>query len=282
MLMIETLESRRLLSISVATPSFVPVHSPVSTAPVSSTPTQQGVILHETAGVQFTASVGTFITNVPATDLHATIHWGDGKSSAGTLKSLGVIGLDEIKFEVDGTHTYLQPGDYPIRVLVTQPGPTPTSLVRIVARITSRAIVVLGQKNISLNGTISGTYSLAPTAALLGGGYVFNGTGDAGDMGAVSAHAFVTTPGMVAIGRATGTMTLTTIGASPLPGGTVTLELIGPPEAGFGPFPSMLLFVVTGGTGAFAGATGSGTIAVTLNSDMTFKFVLTSLVPTPV
>ena len=203
---IEVLESRRLLSASpvagVATPALFIVGPVVP-------PTSTTIILHERAGVAFTASLGTFVTIAPATNLQASITWGDGTSSAGTLTPLGVVGLDEVKFEVDGTHTYRKAGRFPIQVTVVQPGPTPTTLVRLIATLHDRALVT--EATTLLNGTISGTYSLAPTSVELGGGYVFNGTGTAGDLGAVSAHGLVTLPSLVATatGQATGTLTLT-------------------------------------------------------------------------
>jgi hypothetical protein len=76
-----------------------------------------------------------------------------------------------------------------------------------------------------------------------------------------------------------GTLTLTQTSPSASPVlNSVTLKLIGPIQAGPGTFPTTLTYTIASGTGAFAGATGSGTIAVTLNSDMTFTFVITSLV----
>ena len=78
---------------------------------------------------------------------------------------------------------------------------------------------------------------------------------------------------------------MTSISASPVNSGSVTLQLTAPPVASPEAFPSVLDYVITGGTGAFAGATGSGTIAVTLGSDgsNTFTFDITSLLPpTPV
>jgi hypothetical protein len=274
---IELLESRQLLSAA-------PLQSAVAVAPLLvvgpiSAPTGASVTLHERAGVPFTASLGTFVTIAPAKNLEAAINWGDGTASKGTLVPDGVVGLDELKFEVDGTHTYRKAGTFRIKVIVTQPGPTPTSPVRLVATIRDRAIVVAAKPTL-LDGTIHGTYSLAPTAADIGAGYVFNGTGTAGDLGAVSAHAFVTLPGFIATGQATGTLTLTQVGPSASAvNNSVTLKLTGPTEAGFGAFPASLAYVITGGTGAFAGATGIGSIAVTLNSDMTFSFVITSALP---
>ena len=286
---IEQLEGRRLLSVSPLLAHLAPSITPT---PISVS-MGQGVTLHEKAGVSFTASVGTFVTLAPGTNLHAYIRWGDGTASQGVVKADGVIGVDQIQFEVDGTHTYRRGGMFPILVTVYQSGP-PGSLapVRLITTIKSTAIVAA--KNVALDGTITGTYSLAPVAAIYGGGYVFNGTGTAGELGSVSAHGLVLlglpgspvpTPSSTAVG-AFGTLTLTSTGPSASAVlNSVTLTLAAPVATGSttSSFPSTLHYAITGGTGMFAGATGTGTIAVTLNPDMTFSFVITSDVPpTPV
>jgi hypothetical protein len=293
---VELLEDRRLLSV---TPLIVGVTPSISLGPAPvGVPMGQGVTLHEVAGVPFTASVGTFVTLAPGSNLHAFIRWGDGSSSQGTIKPDGIVGIDQIKFEVDGTHTYRRPGSFPINVTVYQSGP-PGSLapLRLIATIKSTAIVA--GKNVALDGKITGNYSPAPVAAIFGGGYVFNGTGTAGDLGAVSAHGFVLLgpPGApIPIAypsplSAFGTLTLTSTGpgagASTTPVlNSVTLTLSAPAPvtattSTTSTFPPTLHYVITGGTGTFVGATGTGTIAATLNPDMTFTFVITSDPPPP-
>jgi hypothetical protein len=241
--------------------------------PVNST---GGVTFHEAPAVEFTASVGTFITLAPATNLQASITWGDGTSSIGTVTSAGVIGIDEIQFEVDGTHTYANVGTYAIHVVVYKPGPTPTSVTRLITTVDSTAIVA-SATSLSLSGTLTGTYNLAPTAVDVGAGYVFTGTGTAGGMGNVSAQGTVFLPGFITTGHAHGSLTLNAVGPSATAvASTVIIAVTGPAEAGFGPFPSTLDYIITDGTGTFAGAAGSGTIAVTLGAGQTFTFVITS------
>jgi hypothetical protein len=77
-----------------------------------------GVTIDEVAGQSFTAAIGTFTTLAPGTTLKATINWGDGSTSAGALQADGVSGLDLVKMQVDGTHTYAEAGTYPITVVV--------------------------------------------------------------------------------------------------------------------------------------------------------------------
>jgi len=263
----EPLEERRLFSTRVLL------------VPVSATP---GLILHERAGVGFTADLGNFVTIAPGDNLESSIAWGDGTTSTGTIQADGVVGLDEIKFELDGSHTYLQNGTYLIHAVVYQPGPDGTDFVRLVARFNDRAIVSFG--NLLLDGTISGTYLAAPTAATIGAEYIFEGTGAAGDMGPVAAHGDIIVPGPLSATNAgvTGMLTLASIGTTPANSGTVTLQLSAPPPSALGAFPTTLHYVITGGTGAFAGASGEGTISVTLGGPIgsnAFTFVINSLLP---
>jgi hypothetical protein len=256
---LESLEDRRLLSVSV--------------------PPASGLTFQEKPGVQFTADLGTFTTLAPGANLKATINWGDGTTSAGTIKADGVAGLDEIIFEVDGTHTYKTAGTFAITATVIKPGPVPTTIETLVATLNDTAIVSKG--NISLNGKITGTYSPAPFSPVLGATYVLNGTGTAGVLGAVSAHGTVFVPEAELSGHAAGTLTLTSLSAASANAGSVTLTLTGPTQVGFGPFsiPSTFTYVITGGTGVYANATGSGTIAVTLggkSNPTAFTFTLLS------
>ena len=65
------------------------------------------------------------------------------------------------------------------------------------------------------------------------------------------------TPGFVAQGRTTGTLTVTTAK------GTLTLAISSPLQKGFSPLPSLLTYRITGGTGVFANQhSGRGTISV--------------------
>jgi len=255
-----------------------------------------GVTIDEQATDKFTAKVGTFTTLAPADNLSATIDWGDGSTSPGTLLPNGVVGLDEVSLVVAGTHTYSLPGIYPIHIVVTKPGvgATPTAdAVHVVTTIDSTAIVTpdVGHP-ISLPGQISGTYTVAspvvdPSATTTAGIldekiYHFTGNGTAGDLGSVSATATVVLPGLpVASTPAApvahplvGTMTLTNAM------GSVTLALTAAPVATPvtstasavttpGAFPSVLDYAIIAGTGAFAGDTASGTISVVLNPPTT-------------
>jgi hypothetical protein len=75
------------------------------------------------------------------------------------------------------------------------------------------------------------------------------------------------TPGFILQGHTTGTLVLSSAQ------GSITLQLVGPPQPGFSPPPSTLQYTITGGTGAYAGAAGQGT--VTLQETNVHGFLMT-------
>ncbi len=65
------------------------------------------VTFNATAGVSYTGPVATFsdtYARTTTTDLAATVSWGDGASSAGT------VSIVDGKIVVAGSHVYVQPG----------------------------------------------------------------------------------------------------------------------------------------------------------------------------
>lgn len=81
-------------------------------APISA----QGVPVSAVEGNPFTAAVATVTDpdpNSTASEYSATIFWGDGTSSAGTLS-----GPTGGPFTVSGSHTYVEEGTYTVTVLV--------------------------------------------------------------------------------------------------------------------------------------------------------------------
>jgi len=93
-----------------------------------SLPSAGGVTLFELANQPFTAPVA-HVRLAAAPDVRVAIDWGDGQTSAGTLRSGG--GVD---FDVLGTATYHRPGSFAVRVFVT--GDDGTALA-----VTSQAVV---------------------------------------------------------------------------------------------------------------------------------------------
>jgi hypothetical protein len=107
---VEHLEDRRVLStMPLAHLTAVPpTPTSASTSAPTPTPTStlqaQGTIINATAGQSFTALVATFTdsaTNTGAGEFTATIDWGDGTTSTGTITANTSGG-----FDVNGTHTY--------------------------------------------------------------------------------------------------------------------------------------------------------------------------------
>jgi hypothetical protein len=106
-------------------------------------------------------------------------------------------------------------------------------------------------------GVVSGTW--VPGPAPKGGGtlQVLTGSGTVSPVGPVQAALKLQVPGTAQAGRASGTLTLTTTR------GTVTLQLQGPLTRGLGGTTLPLNYKITGGTGKYAGATGSGVVVLT-------------------
>ncbi len=82
---------------------------------------KNGFLITELVGNKFTAEVGKFSFPAPATNLTATINWGDGSTSTGTITSTGVSGIDVINFKITGSHTYKKVGLYAIHIVVHKP-----------------------------------------------------------------------------------------------------------------------------------------------------------------
>jgi hypothetical protein len=108
-----------------------------------------------------------------------------------------------------------------------------------------------------LNGQLSGSYS-SSTFPDVGTTYDLSGQGQDQLLGPTSVTGRLHSLGFILHGVAGGTLTLS--GSR----GTVTLELTGPPQDGFAPLPNQFDYVITGGTGAFADATGQGTASLAL------------------
>ena len=79
--------------------------------------TDPPIAVHAVAGVPFTvpvASIHTANQQATADDFTATIQWGDGQSSRGTIEAEGGG-----TFELLGSHTYASPGTYPVAINVS-------------------------------------------------------------------------------------------------------------------------------------------------------------------
>lgn len=101
--------------------------------------TSGGIAIAATAGQPFTGAVATFTPpglDIPSTQA-ATIFWGDGKHSSGSIATSGNA------ITVSGTHTYTNSRKYRVRVLVTQhSAERGTVLPLVLANITTSADVL--------------------------------------------------------------------------------------------------------------------------------------------
>ena len=130
------------------TPDYLVLLGTISSTAVVSD-SSGGVTLHELAGEQFTASVGSFDFPAPGTGLAASINWGDGKSSSAALVPAGVIGIDVVAYHVVGTHDYAKAGSYAITAVVTRnAGPVgsvpPVQLIAIIHSVAEISLPIKG------------------------------------------------------------------------------------------------------------------------------------------
>jgi hypothetical protein len=114
-----------------------------------------------TDGTSFSGPVATFsdsYTGAVASDFTATIDWGDGQKSTGTVSGSGG------NFTVSGSHTYQSPpGQYPVTVTLSDDSPgTATATAGSTANVSAGAPVTTTQgatavstDGASLNGTVN-------------------------------------------------------------------------------------------------------------------------------
>ena len=95
-----------------------------------------------TEGHAFSGAVASFAESNPAaqpSDFTATIDWGDGTMTAGTIAA--VAG----KFVVSGSHTYAEDGAYPARVVIADDAPgTATSTANVNVNVADAPITTSG------------------------------------------------------------------------------------------------------------------------------------------
>jgi hypothetical protein len=107
-----------------------------------------------------------------------------------------------------------------------------------------------------LHGSGSGTYHGPQITIDAGTSFVFAGTAHLGALGTFALKGSVQGVGMIASGRATGELVLSNAQ------GTITLALHGPVQQAFSQPPSVLVYVVTRGTGSFRHMTGYGAVVM--------------------
>lgn len=112
--------------------------------------------------------------------------------------------------------------------------------------------------------TITGTFTTPFQGADVGVLRVFTGKGVSAKAGEGTLSGHVRTPGFIAFGHAKGKLTLT------FGNRVITMAVKGPKEAGYGPFPTTLSYVILDAAGN--PTTRTGTINVTLGAGHTFTF----------
>lgn len=109
--------------------------------------TAAGLNFSATEGSIFSGPVATFTdpdTSATAPDYAATIHWGDGSSSAGTITGSGG------KFAVSGSHRYADEGSFGVAVTITDvDNPPNTATATSTATITDAALTAAGTSSVS-------------------------------------------------------------------------------------------------------------------------------------
>ena len=112
-----------------------------------------------------------------------------------------------------------------------------------------------------LDGHGHGTYTSDLAIPETGTTYHFTGTADLAGMGRVAVSGSVTSVGFIDHGRAHGFLTFSNAR------GSVTVEIFGPPQAGFAALPERFNFNVVGRrTGEFAHLSAKGTLALNLQA----------------
>jgi hypothetical protein len=153
---------------------------PVTDAPLTAT----GNALTAGAGVPLTGTVASFTDANPngsAADFTASIAWGDGQSSAGTVTANGQGG-----FNVTGTHTYANIGSYIAGIAIADRGGStatasaPITVVGVVLSPTTLPATTIGEAGYSQTITGNGgtpPYTFAVTAGSLPPGLTLSSAG---------------------------------------------------------------------------------------------------------
>jgi len=126
----------------------------VAEQPVSITP---ATIPAQLVGAPFSGTVATFTSPDPAAtpgDFSASLDWGDGATSAGTVTQPGGAGTP---FQVSGTHTYSASAEYSITVGVTSGSVTTDASVPVE--------VDAAQQTVPCEGSCTGTVTTSQQSA---------------------------------------------------------------------------------------------------------------------
>src|SRR5262249_26219248 len=119
------------------------------------------VSVRATEGVTTTGMVASFIDanpNAMASDFTATIDWGDGTSTTGTI-----VAQTGGSFAVDGAHTYADEGKYAVSATVNEAGgrtASATSTATVAdAPLTATGLSIIGTEGATTGGTTVATFT---------------------------------------------------------------------------------------------------------------------------
>jgi uncharacterized protein (TIGR03118 family) len=160
---VDCLEERRLMASSLTTFSV-----PISPAPVE--------------GASFTSVVARFTDadkNTDPNQYSATINWGDGHTSTG---SVAVDPKPNNGFDVSGTHTFAEEGSFPVSVQITDKdgdsGSVQTTNIVADAPLSASGVTINATSDLELNDAVVATFTDANPA---GKASEFTATIDWGD-----------------------------------------------------------------------------------------------------
>lgn len=133
-----------------------------------------------TEGLAFSDKVATFTdtdASLPSADFLATIDWGDGATTAGTVSASAG------RFTVTGAHIYADEGTYTAHVAVAQTAPTATSATAtLTVKVADAALTLTGADIATTQSTsFSGTVATLHDANLSAPAGDFSATIDWGD-----------------------------------------------------------------------------------------------------
>jgi RHS repeat-associated protein len=116
-----------------------------------------GKTVYSTEGLTFSGTVARFTDRnpaAPASDFTATITWGDGNSSTGTVVSLG-----KGSFAIVGTNTYAEQGTYAVGVQVTDAGGSTAAITATAAvadaRLKALGVTITPTEGQAFSGTVA-------------------------------------------------------------------------------------------------------------------------------
>ena len=200
--------------------------------------TAKGVNFNGFEGRVITATVATFSDaniSAPLSDFSATIAWGDGKSTAGTVMSDGGG-----NFHVVGSHAYTEEGKYPIGVSIKDVGGSKAATTGLATLLDSPLVGATGanfsvKKNVAFTSHLLGSFTDQDALNTITADYQ-NSTINWGDNTAVSKASFVRTGSNAAVGSfwnvfgshkytTTGTKHVTILLKDGPSGSTLTLNL---------------------------------------------------------